>query len=93
MFERVGNLAERVAIDVSRRAFLGRLGQGALGLAAAIGGVLAFPGQAHADPTKYCCIRSCGGFCVCKYTAPKTRLCDNGLRPQPCDSLSEGYCR
>jgi hypothetical protein len=49
MFDRVGDLAERVATNVSRRAFLGRLGEGALGLAAVIGGVLAFPASARAD--------------------------------------------
>jgi hypothetical protein len=49
MFDRVGSLAERVATDVSRRAFVGRLGQGALGLAAVIGGVLSLPSQARAD--------------------------------------------
>jgi hypothetical protein len=57
MFERVGSLAERVATNVSRRAFLGRLGQGALGLAAIFGGVLALPSQARADKDKdkyYC---------------------------------------
>ncbi len=49
MFDRVGSFAERVATNVSRRAFLGQLGQGALGLAAVIGGVLAFPAVARAD--------------------------------------------
>jgi len=53
MFDRVGSLAERVATDVSRRAFLGSLGQGALGLAAVLGGLLAIPGQARAS----------GGYC------------------------------
>jgi hypothetical protein len=48
MFDRVGSLAERVATDVSRRAVLGRLGRGALGFAAVIGGVLALPSQARA---------------------------------------------
>ena len=92
MFERVGNLAERVATNVSRRSFLGRLGQGALGLAAAIGGVIAFPGQAYADATKYCCTGSCGYLCGCKYTANKNKLCRDGLPPRLCDSLSLAYC-
>jgi hypothetical protein len=55
MFERVGNLAKRVATEVSRRAFLSRLGKGALGLAAVLGGVLAFPGQARAA-SAWCCL-------------------------------------
>jgi hypothetical protein len=53
MFDRVGSLAERVATDVSRRAVLGRLGQGALGFAAVIGGVLSLPCQAQAGG-KWC---------------------------------------
>jgi hypothetical protein len=48
MFDKIGDAAEKLATNVSRRAFLGRLGQGALGLAAVIGGVLAVPGEAHA---------------------------------------------
>ena len=57
MFDRVGSLAESVATDVSRRAFLGRLGRGASGLAAVIGGVFARPSQARAD----------GGWCVISF--------------------------
>ena len=75
MFDRVGDLAERVANHVSRRAFLGRLGQGALGVAAAIGGVLAFPANARAD--NLCCLyvtlggRWCSGH-------PKQGVCPAG---------------
>ena len=54
MFDRVGSVAERVATEVSRRAFVGRLGRRALGLAAVIGGVLARPSQARAG----------GGWCL-----------------------------
>jgi hypothetical protein len=56
MFERVGSLAERVATDVSRRAFLGRLG-GAVVLAGAMGAMLAFPGVGQA--------KGCPGPCSC----------------------------
>ena len=71
MFEQVGILAEKMAMNVSRRAFLGRLGQGALGLAAVIGGMLSFPGQAQAaakcctDPNSYypSCIKAKGNSC------------------------------
>ncbi len=65
MFDRFGSLAERVATNVSRRAFLGRLGQGALGLAAVIGGVLAFPAQALANHS--CCMFvTITGGCECR---------------------------
>jgi hypothetical protein len=62
MFERIGSLAERVATDVSRRAFLGRLGQSALGLAAVIGGALALPRKAHA--VDQCCLKISASGCV-----------------------------
>jgi hypothetical protein len=55
MFEKIGDAAEKMATNVSRRAFLGRLGQGALGLTAVIGGMLAFPGQARAG-APVCCL-------------------------------------
>jgi len=54
MFDRVGDLAEQMAGHVSRRAFLGRLGQGALGVAVAMAGVLTTAATARAG-TKSCC--------------------------------------
>ena len=48
MFEKVGQVAEQVATSVSRRQFLGRFGQGALAVAAAVGGLLALPADAQA---------------------------------------------
>jgi hypothetical protein len=66
MFERVGSLAERVAANVSRRAFLGRLGQGALALAGAMGAMLVSPGLAQAKgcaggPCRCCCYQCSDG--------------------------------
>jgi hypothetical protein len=57
MFDRVGDLAERVATNVSRRAFLGRPGQGALGLAPDCAGILTAPPQARAGNKQYCVYR------------------------------------
>jgi hypothetical protein len=54
MFDRVGDLAEKLATNVSRRAFLGRLGQGALGLVAVCAGNLTAPTKARADNKQYC---------------------------------------
>ncbi len=48
MFDRLGDAAERLATNVSRRAFLGRLGQAALGTAGVLAGVLAFGRSARA---------------------------------------------
>ena len=92
MFDRVGNLAERVATNVSRRSFLGRLGQGAFGLAAVIGGVLAFPASGRANPTKYCCTGEIAPFNPCKYGVSGSKLCPNGYPPYPCDSSSLVFC-
>ena len=55
MIDKVSKLAERVATNLSRRRFLGRLGQGALVLAGALGGFLAFPTFAQADSGVGCC--------------------------------------
>jgi hypothetical protein len=62
MLERVSQIAEQAATHASRREFLGRLGQGALIMAAAIGGVLAMPGDAVAGRGQArCCYYRCGG--------------------------------
>jgi hypothetical protein len=60
MLERIGNLAEKLATNVSqsRRGFLARVGQGALGVAGALGGLLALPGAAQAASSK-CCYYEC----------------------------------
>ena len=49
MFEKFGRIAEQVATNVSRRQFLGRVGGGAMAVAAAVGGLLALPTVAKAD--------------------------------------------
>jgi hypothetical protein len=59
MFEKIGDLAERLASNVgtSRRGFLARVGQAALGAAGALGGLLALPGAAQARPQHgYCAV-------------------------------------
>jgi hypothetical protein len=48
MFEQISQLAEHTATRASRRQFLGRVGRGAMGVAAAIGGLLVLPGDAQA---------------------------------------------
>ena len=55
MIEQIGRLAERVATSLSRRGFLGRVGQGALVLGGAFGGLLGFPGSALAARGVGCC--------------------------------------
>ena len=50
MIERIGNLAERLATNVSqsRRGFLARAGQAALGVAGVLAGLVALPTEAQA---------------------------------------------
>jgi hypothetical protein len=61
MFDRVGSLAERVATSVSRRAFLGRMGQGALAVAGGMAALLAFPQVAQAAQ-RVCTYRCSSNF-------------------------------
>ena len=58
MIEQVSRLAEQVASGVSRRAFVRRLGRGAMATVAAMAGVLSFPGFVAAGPQARSC---CGG--------------------------------
>ena len=62
MFDKIGRLAEKAAdsISVSRRGFLGRLGQVALGAAGVLGGLLVLPGTAQAGGGVVCCKYHCG---------------------------------
>jgi hypothetical protein len=58
MFDRVSEAAEKLATNVSRRAFLGRLGKGSLALTGAIGALLGLAGAAQAGGGKKCCYYS-----------------------------------
>jgi hypothetical protein len=56
MFDKIGQAAEKIALGVSRRAFLSRLGKSALAAAGALG----FAASASASPPAYTC-------CACYY--------------------------
>jgi hypothetical protein len=73
MFEKIGDAAEKLATNVSesRRGFLSRVGQAALGVTAVVAGVLASPSEAQAIVTikRGCVIDYSGnlnGACVDK---------------------------
>ncbi len=93
MFEKIGRLAETAAnkVNVSRRGFLGRLGQGALAAAGAVGGLLALSNKARAGQRNlYACFyqqkggKQCayGGFCP-----PSVQSC-GGCPTYPCCKLA-----
>jgi hypothetical protein len=72
MIDRISQIAEHAATNVSRRAFLGRLGRTAMLLAAAAGGLLTTSAQAQAAPRVCqnaasdvaCWNRKVGDFCL-----------------------------
>jgi len=67
MFDKIGRLAEKAAnsVSVSRRGFLGRLGQVALGAAGVMGGLLVLPGTAQAGSGVVCCKYQCKNSYAC----------------------------
>jgi hypothetical protein len=69
MFEKIGRLAEAAAtnVSVSRRGFLGRLGQGALAMTGVLGGLLAIPRDTRAGGSYVCCKWTC----VIRYKTPQ----------------------
>jgi hypothetical protein len=79
MFEQIGRLAEAAAsnVGVSRRGFLGRLGQGALVAAGALGGLLALSNKARAGQQLY----------QCSYTQRPTKSC-----AYRCFAVDGPYC-
>jgi hypothetical protein len=90
MFEKFGDAAERLATNVgeSRRGFLARIGQAALGVAGVVGGVLAMPAPAHAARSGYCTDTKVfqgywyNGFCACGRQGQRNSAC-TGPAPYP----------
>jgi hypothetical protein len=84
MFEKIGNAAERLAANVSesRRGFLGRIGQAAVGVAGVVGGLLVLPSQVQAGNLDgYCEVQPLTGLtgnCVCK------NPCRRAYKPTQC---------
>jgi hypothetical protein len=87
MFDKISEAAEKLATGMSRRAFLGRLGQGAMGLAVVLAGVFASPAQA--GPSKKCCVCSSPQFGVwCTYPPYGGAPCPRGCTPVVCKQYS-----
>lgn len=92
MFETTSRLAEKVAMSVSRRQFLGSLGRWAGATALAMGGLLTTVGTARAGDL--CCQgfkESPFGFKkACKYRTKST--CSDGSSPVDCKSFPYPWC-
>ena len=87
MFEKFSQIAEQAATNASRRQFLGRIGRGALAAAAAVSGLLVFPGDAEAATV-------CGPGSVwqCR-NRPVGSLCGTPSRPRRCRRPPNCICR
>ena len=88
MFDQVGETAERLATNVSRRSFLGSFGKGALAVAGVLAGLFAHPDQALAGPHR--CWRGTSGGCTTPGTAQGC-LWDCG-GTQACTPCNHGSC-
>jgi hypothetical protein len=102
VFEKISSAAERLATSVgaSRRGFLARVGQAALGVAGAFAGLLALPTEAQAATRRGYCqvVRHYGnsgvltGNCVCanpcatQYNARQCTGTGSGLGMTVCGS-------
>jgi hypothetical protein len=82
MFEKIGRLAETAAnkVSVSRRGFLGQLGQGALAMTGVLGGLLAIPRDTRAAGSYVCCKWKCrsilGGWRFYRFCGPAPYNCN-----------------
>jgi hypothetical protein len=100
MLEKISNLAERVATNVSasRRGFLARLGQAALGVAGVVAGLLVLPREAQALSyiTRACQVDYYGfltGICIDR-SSGRCRWCwgcPSGSRPGGLAAIICGY--
>ena len=100
MFDKIGRLAEAAAdsISVSRRGFLGRLGQVALGAAGVLGGLLVLPGTAQAGSGVVCCKYQCKNSYACPpqyfVCEPAGTTCTATLPYSGCEcKLNKSYTR
>jgi hypothetical protein len=88
MLEKMSELAERAAKSASRREFLGRVGRGAMAVAAALGGLLALPGEAFAA-RRMCSTNSFDAVCR---ERPVGASCRVGRYMGTCRGAPSCYC-
>ncbi len=92
MFEKISSAAEKLATNVSesRRGFLARMGQAALGVAGVFAGLLALPaeGQAGTRPGM-CQIRFRPGALIGSKTGFCVSGCSVGYTPSQCSGTDQ----
>jgi hypothetical protein len=90
MFDRVSQVAEALATDMSRRRFLGSFGRWAGATALAMAGVLTTAGSARAANQNTCCVYGVfdlnGGSCSCTACVPLGTSCPSV--PSSCPPFS-----
>jgi hypothetical protein len=87
MFEKIGRAAENMAtrVSMSRRGFLGRLGQAALIAAGVVGALAISPEKARAQgPRAKCCYYASGAFLCTHSPCPKTYSGSPLVSQNPC---------
>src|SRR6516165_7174656 len=92
MFEKISNAAERLATNVSesRRGFLVRMGETALGVAGVVGGLLALPRAAQATARNgYCRLAARGGGYIVTAIC-RSKSCQQG-RSSACAGQWSGF--
>ncbi len=93
MFEKIGRLAETAAtkVSLSRRGFLGRLGQAALATTGVLAGMLAIPRDTRAGGSYVCCKWNCPTGTPYKGRFQITRCYPAGTicSPKPSCNLSQ----
>jgi hypothetical protein len=95
MFERIGQSAEQCATKLARRAFFIKLGQAALPLAAAVGGLSVLSRGAHAYPSnsRKCCTLPDGSTCyVAGFFKGNCPGDPHEVKPFPCPTGSIPKC-
>jgi hypothetical protein len=87
MLEKLNQIAEQAATSASRRQFLGRLGRGAMAVAAALGGLMTLEADAQVATV---CGPSSAGQCRGR---PVGSLCGTRERPGVCVGAPDCTCK